>query len=69
MGRLGGGGDRGALKPWSLILRIVAIGGLALELEVNVNISRGLGMGWYVLSPQGFLASSLKSQDFVPCAL
>lgn len=39
------GGYRGALNPWSPILRIVAIGGLALELEVNLYVSRGEGMG------------------------
>ena len=32
-------------EPMEPILRIVAIGGLAVELEVNLYVSRGVGMG------------------------
>ena len=39
------GGYRDILNPLSPILRIVAIGGLALELEVNLYVSREEGMG------------------------
>lgn len=43
----------GALKPWSAVLRIVAIGGLALELEVNLYVSRGEGWADMSFLPPG----------------